>query len=136
MLLGFSSCNKDPDSLMQLMYASPYVRYEIKGTVTDTKGKPIKDAKVIVRNLYMLDAVGYYQIRVANDTVSVDDNGKYLCKFTWDTRPESLPFRVVAKSPYHKADSTEINIVHNSVKDPEDGWMQGKGEATVDFTLK
>ncbi len=117
-LLGFSSCSEDNPFTMVDMYGSPYVKYEIKGAVKDTKGKPVKDAKVIVRNMYMLNdemlASGNYMSQ-ACDTLSVNEKGEY--HFSQRNPPiggffeEPATYRVVAKSPYHKADSVEVSML-------------------------
>ena len=75
-ILGFSSCGDQPD-----MYGTPVGHYEIKGTVTDPNGAPVKDAEIIVRTLDKNNISTLYP------GATTDNNGDYTLKASgWPSR--------------------------------------------------
>ncbi|MGN0091550.1 MAG: radical SAM-associated putative lipoprotein [Alistipes sp.] len=74
-LLGFASCGKDNTDIgdIPVEYGTPYVDYQIKGTVTDNSSTPIKDIKVVV---------SYIPQTTKDDiTVYTDANGRFSAPY-------------------------------------------------------
>ena len=120
-ILGFSSCGDQPD-----MYGTPVGHYEIKGTVTDPNGAPVKDAEIIVRTLDKNNISTLYP------GATTDNNGDYTLKASgWPSRE----LRVVCHPMEETLEpaSTEINVKLEGAKGE---WDYGTAKTTVDFTLK
>lgn len=120
-LLGFTACSNG-----ECMYGSPTGHYEIKGTVTDSNGAPVKDAEIIVRTLDKNNISTLYP------GVTTDNNGDYTLKASgWPSRELRVVCHPIEETL--EPDSTEINVKLEGAKGE---WDYGTAKATVDFTLK
>lgn len=86
-LLGFTGCSSEINEVICL-YGSPSVDYQVRGTVTDTQGKPLKNIQVILSNpdtYYYYDDNGQPYLNgcdsisgeVCPDTIYTDKDGKF-----------------------------------------------------------
>ena len=126
-LLGFG-CSDGGD--YPLMYGSPIADFEVKGSVTDAEGNAVKDAEVRVT---APDAPsGVYSI--GKDTTNV--SGSYNVSEDRRIGSPSAKVKVVCvpADDSLEADSTVVTL--KKVSDGDGDWYCGKGEATVNFSLK
>ena len=129
-ILGFASCEDDNQNVT--MYGSPYGEFEAKGTVTDEEGKPVKDAQIITRPVYIsydgVQNVDYYN----SDTTYTNATGKYTIS---DDRTGSEYLRIIVhpKNDDLESDSTREKLHYVG---GDHSWYMGKAILTKDFTLK
>ena len=124
-LLGFIAC----DGTGADEYGTPYCRFEIKGKVLDELREPVKDARVIVKELTSDgEPMGAYY----TDTLYTQENGEF--RFLNEQAGGYGKYRLVCEdSPgIYKADSTDIKMEPTGGK----GWYQGSDTKEVDFVLK
>ncbi len=128
-LLGFTSCNDDKNNV--LMYGCPYGDFEVKGTVTDNEGKPVKDAQVITRPTSMNYEEAHYDDYHNGDTTYTDASGKY--SISRDDVYSSL-IKVIV---HPKNDNLESDSIRRYLKfEGGHGWYEGKATITQNFSLK
>ena len=104
-------------------------RFEIKGKVLDELREPVKDARVIVKELTSDgEPMGAYY----TDTLYTQENGEF--RFLNEQAGGYGKYRLVCEdSPgIYKADSTDIKMEPTGGK----GWYQGSDTKEVDFVLK
>ena len=124
-LLGFNAC----DGTGADEYGTPYCRFEIKGKVLDELREPVKDARVIVKELTSDgEPMGAYY----TDTLYTQENGEF--RFLNEQAGGYGKYRLVCEdSPgIYKADSTDIKMEPTGGK----GWYQGSDTKEVYFVLK
>ncbi|MGN0006498.1 MAG: radical SAM-associated putative lipoprotein [Alistipes sp.] len=138
-LLGFSSCGKDNDNLgdIPVEYGTPSVNYQIKGTVTDKSGTPIKDIKVVVN---------YIPQTTAEDrTVYTDANGQfstwYWCAYSSKWDKPTITFEDTDgedNGGLFKTATLDANdMAQTELPIPEDNhWCVGNYELTADVKLE
>lgn len=127
LLLGFDSC----DSVgiggdIPCEYGMPYVNFELKGKVTDTRQQPLTHSRVILKGV----GQGYPR---PFDTIQADASGSYQWKE--EHMPIIEKMRVVCEDPTgtHLTDSTDITI---APKGEKKGWCVGSDTQEVNFQLK
>lgn len=131
-LLGFSSCSNsnDPEEFICL-YGSPTASHQIKGKVQNEGKSPIPGIQVIIqqqrnRQSYSLD------------TLRTNDQGEF--DFSWGGSMAEEEYRAIfhdvdgeAYGGIFESDSIDFKTIQT---EKGEGWYQGKGEATVEMTLK
>ncbi len=126
-LLGFG-CSDGGD--YPLMYGSPIADFEVKGSVTDAEGNAVKDAEVRVT---APDAPsGVYSI--GKDTTNVSGSYNVSEDRRIGSPSEKVKVVCVPADDSLEADSTVVTL--KKVSDGDGDWYCGKGEATVNFSLK
>lgn len=135
-LLGFESC----DDIGADEYGSPYVKYQVKGTVTDNEGRPIKGIKVKVAEQGMhngsviiyhgidsieTDAAGAYQTHVMTDGF-INERRKVIFEDTDGT----------ANGGDFQGDTLSLTDLEKTLVEKGGEWYRGKYEMKGDVTLK
>ena len=140
--LGFGACSHHEIEDIRIEYGSPHATYRVKGTVTDSEGKPVNGikAKVIadysqygdvlgVDSVYTdkqgafatheFDAAAMGEVGDIFKLVLLDEDGEANGAFANDTlRLKDYPRKQYAERP------------------KDDHWSDGSYEITVDATLK
>lgn len=129
-LLGFTSCNDDKNNV--LMYGAPYGDFEVKGTVTDNEGKPVKDAQVITRPTSISYEENQYADYHNSDTTYTDASGKYSIS------RDDVYFNYLRIIVHPKDNNLESDSIRHHLKfvGGDHGWYEGKATITQDFSLK
>lgn len=113
------------DTKVVALYGVPYATYDISGTVIDTKGKPIADAKVVVKG-YNNQAIG--------DTLQTDKRGKFS---TTASDFPSTTINIVASDTHgqHATDSVQHTTSYKKNQEGR-GFYRGECEIETTITLK
>jgi len=128
-LLGFPGC----DSIGADEYGQPYTEYTLKGKVTNLEGKGIPDIEITATT--GRDVTGSSQKFGA---VQTDPQGEYqLTIDTFNQREISVYAEDIdgEKNGSFEADSVHIPKEEVELKGKK-GWFGGRGNKTVDFSLK
>ena len=130
-LLGFAGCESDTEIRRGVMYGTPYVEYEVKGTVTDDCYNTLENVEVKLNGPYFDDSW---------DSQITNQNGQYeFPPKRLDTR-DSLSVKLVASDCYgeYQNDTAIITFMRGdfSHKKKKENWYSGTAEKTVNFTLK
>ena len=135
--LGYGCSSEEPNGRDDdmLMYGMPTTEYQVKGSVTDEKGKAIPGIQVKCQDTF-------YEPNIFNrDSVKTDANGKY--NLTFDIVEATLKHtRLVvqdvdgAENGEFENDTINLNGAEaKKIKDGE-GWFNGAYEVNVDVKLK
>ena len=138
-LLGFEACGgEDPEYAEE--YGCPYVKYQVKGIVTDSEGHPIKGIKVKVAEQGLIndsemifhgidsvetDAAGAYQTQVMED-ITINNHSKLLLE---DTDGE-------ANGGDFQSDTLNLSDLEKILVEKGSGWYNGRYDLKADVTLK
>ena len=133
-MLGFNNC----DSIFngEYLYGSPYAKFDVKGTVTDSDGKSLESVNVTTKEVVKEDGKELYAYEIK--TTSTDTNGRYQQQGSWSGYPDENynTLRVVVTDPngVYAPDSVEVKLTRTA-KD-RDAWCEGTDVGTADFRLK
>lgn len=127
-LLGYScgSSSVYPD----IMYGTPTGSFEIKGTVTNEKGEPLRDALIRVADPNVDSGIWSIERSVTNDGGNYDINGSWSAS-------DKLKIVCIPPGNAYKTDSITVPVKYVYDKDhKKDTWYIGHASLTVDFKLK
>lgn len=127
-LVGYG-CSSD-DEETQLMYGTPVGTFEVKGSVTATKGTTTEpaEASVIVTMPDLPSSVANLGV------VETSSDGKYI--FSGSSLANKLKVVCLPKDAKLEPDSVVVDAKYVSVPGNSDSWMIGHAEITADFNLK
>lgn len=126
--LGFG-CSDDNGMDEPDMYGTPTADFEVKGKVTDADGKEVGNAEI--RVTYVNVPSGIYPLGIdASDTAGSYNVGGEMTGYPED----KVKVVCVPADKNLEPDSTIVTL--KKVNDGDGSWYNGKGAATVDFTLK
>ena len=137
-LLGFEACGEDSPELAE--YGCPYVKYQVKGTVTDSEGRPIKGIKVKVAEQGLLnDSVVIYD---GIDSVETDAAGNYQTQVMQDIYFDSRRKLILedtdgaANGGEFQGDTLSLSDMEKTLVEEGSGWYNGRYDLKGDVTLK
>jgi len=125
-LLGFQSCDEIGGSVCE-EYGVPYATFSVKGSVTDSQGKPLAGEKVVVDN------PKYPSYTLTKDTIKTSANGDFVYGPIDDFPSEKLRVKVFDTTGKYENDSIDITLTKT---EKGKGWYDGKYEGSADFKLK
>ncbi len=130
--LGFESCNNIIEGEDE--YGCPVTKYLLKGTVTDTDGKPIKGLKVARK--WIVDN----QPAVGVDSVSTDEGGAFRFSESDVYYEEGMNLVIEdvdgAENGEFINDTVSISRLPKKKVEEGHGWYNGKYEINGDRVLK
>ena len=130
-LLGFAGCESETEIRGGLMYGTPYVEYEVKGTVTDDSYNTLENVEVKLIKPYFDDK---WESQITNQNGQYEFPPKRL-----DLR-DTLCVKLVATDCYdeYQNDTAIVTFMRGdfSHKKKKESWYSGTAEKTVNFTLK
>ena len=133
--LGFTAC--DDENYPSEEYGTPFVNYQVKGTVTDEAGNPIENIRVIIRNAYDNMPTPYM-----DDTVYTDKQGAFANEMnsTISINKQKVYFDDIdedANGGTFQSDSTSLTDMEaTQVKEGSGNWYKGQYEFTTEKKLK
>ena len=137
-MLGFEGCDgigKDEYGCPYMEYGCPNVHYQVKGTVTDTDGKPIKGIKVKIEE-------SYEDLSFCQDSILTDNTGKYETRviedFTINDRMR-IVFEDIdgaTNGGEFQSDTLSVASLEKKQVEEDSGWYSGTYELKGDVTLK
>ena len=132
-MLGFTACDDSPFEPKE-EYGSPYVRYTVKGRVTDAEGQPLKGIQAEVGQSYP----EHFE-RIVNPTLTDADGHLDI---TFETNGYDQNTRLVLKDidgkaggGYFGTDSILVSGLPRKKTEEGRHWFQGAYEYTANITM-
>ncbi len=131
-LLGFSSCNEEPEDL----YGTPISDYQVKGKVTAKDGTPVKSVKVTTHHWEDKDH------NTVIETAYTDENGEYATEqardfsITETIKEGTLIVTYEDESGVYANDTTWSKDLEVKQVKKGEGWSSGTFEVTANKVLK
>ncbi len=129
-LLGFApAC----DIVGPCMYGTPNARFNIKGTVTDEKGSPIEDIRILISGI---NSGIYQESYPMADTLKTDAQGTYILN-TSDWPWEALKINAIdTDGDLHGGQFAPDSVIVSGIKfeknkKDDNGWYAGEAKIDV-----
>lgn len=135
-LLGFSACG---DDVSAPEYGCPYVRFTVKGKVTNETKEVVPGVKVKITEFYTEKDGTRYAIHADSTKTNTSGNYEFLSEYN-TSYPFELTFEDIDGAQNGLLKSDTVFVSEEDLKNVEfkggSGWFQGAGEMTIDVTLK
>lgn len=129
-LIGYSCNTDDSNDDILCMYGTPTGSFEIKGTVTDEKGDPVKEALIRMADPKVDSGIWSIASSVSNSLGHYEVNGRTFPN-------EDLKVVCIPMDKKYEPDSITVPVKYISDKDHQkDAWYEGHASVNVDFKLK
>ena len=135
-LLGFN-CSGCGSVGPATEYGSPHAEYKVMGIVKNEKGEVLNGIRITVPEILMNDANGNEDLKLINDTVYTDEQGKFLYGQTQYFPLDNVQMKLEVDDPTGAFEAISDSVQFNRSKlSGGKGWFYGTAFKVKDFILK